>query len=469
MSFTHTGSPDDIDQLLQQAAGSLQGLVAAGAEPEKACACLELITRLLATQGASGRLPAWLLDGLTPALQARNPEVSSLPPASACRRLENTDEPGRRGGSSRVSAVLLLPQNLRCPRVPSPFSLARSHCSGGFSRSLREPTGGPALGLSTGLSPRAATKRPKLSRPPVPAPLHPLQVAARACLALGTALQLCQQCGAAACEASSHEQLAELAAQLVAAMQRHASDPSVQAAGLHALLRYAGCTTCRQHNSREQQDTLGAAGVIPAALAALAVLRAASESGVSSETSAPNGNSPQQQQQHVVGITAGLQALQYACAGHAGNLQQLAAGGGMQAVAAAMAAAPSEWPVEEHGLLLMALLACRDGAAVEEQAAAAAAIWQAAHAQVERRLVEVGRAAVWGMARLLQRLQAGTGANPVAAQLVAELQLQGAAVVLAMLQSCDKKVRAGGGRQGVGVAGGGVLLWAVAAAAAGRN
>ena len=53
----------------------------------------------------------------------------------------------------------------------------------------------------------------------------------------------------------------------------------------------------------------------------------------------------------------------------------------------------------------------------------------------------MGRAAVWGMARVLRCLLPCAAASPAGAQLVAELQLQGAAVVLAMLQSCDKKVR----------------------------
>lgn len=239
-----------------------------------------------------------------------------------------------------------------------------------------------------------------------------------------------------------------MATQLVGALQRHAAEPAVQAAGMHALLRLAGCAACRQLTSREQQDALGAAGAIPAALAALAALRAAAESGDASTSDgdaadggAAAAGTATQQQQRVAGISAGLQALHYVCVGHTANLEQLAGAGGMQAVDAALAAARSEWPAEEHALLLLAALACREGAPTEEQAAAAATIWAAAQAQVERRLVEVGRAAVWGMARLLQRLQAGAGASPQTALAVSELQLQGAAVALAMLQSCDKQVR----------------------------
>lgn len=254
----------------------------------------------------------------------------------------------------------------------------------------------------------------------------------------------------------SQAQRATMTQQLLSALQRHATEPAVQAAGMSALLRLAGCTTCRQQISREQQDALGAAGAIPAALAALEALRAAAaDGGGGSKAGASDGAAAddsaeaaaaaptEQQQQLAAGISAGLQALYYLCAGHARNLQRLADAGGLQAVGAALAAARSEWPAEEHALLLLAALACREGACADEQAAAAAPIWAAAQAQVERRLVEVGRAAVWAMARVLQRLQAGVGAGPEAAQAVAELQLQGAAVALAMLQSCDKQVRCG--------------------------
>lgn len=219
----------------------------------------------------------------------------------------------------------------------------------------------------------------------------------------------------------------------------------MQAAGLHLLLRLAGCSACRLPSGRELQDALGAAGAVPAAAAAMCALAATpTTTSSSSATSDGDGAAPASQQQHAGALSDGLQALHYMCNRHAANLAQLGACGGMQLVAAAMAAASSEWPAEEHGLLLLAQLACREGATPEEQQAAALAIWQAAQAQVERRLVEVGRAAVWGMARVLQRLQDGAAASPGAAQLVGELQLQGAAVALAMLQSCDKKVREAG-------------------------
>ena len=241
----------------------------------------------------------------------------------------------------------------------------------------------------------------------------------------------------------SPQQLGELAAQLVGALRAHPAEPAVAAAGLHLLLRLAGCSACRLPTGRELQDALGAAGAVPAAAAALGALATApTSSSLSSVSSDSDGAAPPtQQQQHVSALCDGLQALHYMCNGHAGNLAQLGACGGMQVVAAAMAAASSEWPAEEHGLLLLAQLACRQNAPTEEQQAAALAIWQAAQAQVERRLVEVGRAAVWGMARVLQCLQDSAAASPAAAQLVGELQLQGAAVALAMLQSCDKKVR----------------------------
>jgi hypothetical protein len=254
-------------------------------------------------------------------------------------------------------------------------------------------------------------------------------VAARACLALAASLQLCKKCGGAAREDLAQPQLAAIAQQLAATLQRHAAEPAVAAAGLHLLLRLAGCASCRVEISRQQQDLLAEAGAVPAAAAALALLSAAA------------------QEQHVSPISEGLQALHYLCSCHAGNLAQLASSGGVQTVVAAMAAAASAWPAEEHGLLLLAQLACRQGAALPQQAEAAATIWAAGQAQVERRLVEVGRAAVWGMARVLQRLlpQAaaadGSGGSPEGARLVADLQLQGAAVALAMLQSCDKKVR----------------------------
>lgn len=246
----------------------------------------------------------------------------------------------------------------------------------------------------------------------------------------------------------SPQQLGELAAQLVGALRAHPAEPAVAAAGLHLLLRLAGCAACRLPTGRELQDALGAAGAVPAAAAALGALASnqpCSSSRRSSSASSDGGGAapPPQQQQHAGALCDGLQALHYMCNRHAGNLAQLGACGGMQVVAAAMAAASTEWPAEEHGLLLLAQLACRQDASAEEQQAVALAIWQAAQAQVERRLVEVGRAAVWGMARLLQRLQEGAAASasPAAAQLVGELQLQGAAVALAMLQSCDKKVQ----------------------------
>lgn len=240
----------------------------------------------------------------------------------------------------------------------------------------------------------------------------------------------------------SPQQLGELAAQLVGALRAHPAEPAVAAAGLHLLLRLAGCSACRLPTGRELQDALGAAGAVPAAAAALGALATApTSSSLSSVSSDGDGAAPPSQQQHAGALCDGLHALHYMCNRHAGNLAQLGACGGMQVVAAAMAAASSEWPAEEHGLLLLAQLACRQDAPAEEQQAAALAIWQAAQAQVERRLVEVGRAAVWGMARVLQRLQYSAAASPAAAQLVGELQLQGAAVALAMLQSCDKKVR----------------------------
>lgn len=233
-------------------------------------------------------------------------------------------------------------------------------------------------------------------------------------------------------------------------MQRHTADAGMAAAGLHLLLRLAGCSGCRTPISREHQEMLGAAGAVPAAVAALCVLSAAEAQPPTAEQSpaadgeasqTPAKQAGQHAQQRVLAISEGLQALHFMCAGHAANLAQLAGAGlagGMQAVVAAMAAAPSEWAAEEHGLLLLAQLACREGAPAAELQAAAVAIWQAAQAQVERRLVEVGRAAVWAMARLLQRLLA-PGA-PASAALVPELLLQGTAIVLAMLQSCDVKV-----------------------------
>ncbi|PRW60572.1 Flowering time control FPA isoform A [Chlorella sorokiniana] len=265
------------------------------------------------------------------------------------------------------------------------------------------------------------------------------QVAARACLAIGASLNLCGACGTHGGEGvqPSPQQLGELAAQLVGALTAHPADPAVAAAGLHLLLRLAGCSACRLPSGRELQDALGAAGAVPAAVAALGAL---TSSPTSSSSSDGDGAAPPSlQQQHAGALSDGLQALHYMCNRHAGNLAQLGACGGMQVVAGAMAAASSEWPAEEHGLLLLAQLACRQGASTEEQQAAALAIWQAAQAQVERRLVEVGRAAVWGMARVLQCLQDGAAGSPAAAQLIGELQLQGAAVALAMLQSCDKK------------------------------
>lgn len=251
-------------------------------------------------------------------------------------------------------------------------------------------------------------------------------------------------------------QLAAMAQHAVAAVQRHAADPGMAAAGLRLLLRLADCPQCRTPIVADQQELLGAAGAVPAAVAALGTLCTAGAQPVASEQGAAGADSardallpPAQQQaaqpaqQRVLALSEGLQALHRVCAGHGANLAQLAAAGpagGMHAVVAAMAAASSEWLAEEAALLLLAQLACREGAPAAEQHAAAVAIWQAAQAQVERRLVEVGRAAVWAMARVLQRLLAPSGAPSAA--LVPELLLQGTAVVLAMLQSCDVKVRA---------------------------
>ncbi|KAL4447429.1 hypothetical protein ABPG75_004648 [Micractinium tetrahymenae] len=280
------------------------------------------------------------------------------------------------------------------------------------------------------------------------------EVAARAALALGAAVQLCQRCSGGQDTLQHQQQLATVAQHAVAAMQRHTAEPAVAAAGLHLLLRLAGCPCCRSPISREQQELLGVAGAVPAAVSALCVLCAAAQPAAPEQGATAGGAAgddplpPAQQQaaqlaqQRVLALGEGLQALHHMCAGHGANLAQLAAAGpagGMQAVVAAMAAASSEWPAEEYGLLLLALLACREGAPAAEQQAAAVAIWQAAQAQVERRLVEVGRAAVWGMARVLQRLLApdaaargAAGGAGGSAALVPEL-------LLAMLQSCDKK------------------------------
>lgn len=282
---------------------------------------------------------------------------------------------------------------------------------------------------------------------------------------------MCVLCPNCAQESLQRVQLGPVAQHAVAAMQRHTAEPGMAAAGLHLLLRLAGCPTCRTPISQEQQELLSVAGAVPAAVAALCTLSAAgAQPPAPKQAPAAAGDAPQlptqqatqQAQQRALAISEGLQALHFMCAGHAASLGQLAAAGpsgGMQAVAAAMAAAPSEWPAEEHGLLLLAQLACREGAPVAEQQAAAVAIWQAAQAQVERRLVEVGRAAAWAMARLLQRLLA-PGAQGAGSSLVPELLLQGTAVVLAMLQSCDMKVGRGLGVCGRGpwpVGGGGAL------------
>ncbi len=376
--------------------------------------------------------------------------------------------------------------------TPGPLALASADPALGGPASLGNPPGGPCLVAQQGISACALAAPSPTCRQTRASLADCLQVAARACLAIGASLNLCGACGAhggevrrlagclaamlaplAACECRraasaagqrtptalasypptpylqglqpSPQQLGELAAQLVGALRAHPAEPAVAAAGLHLLLRLAGCAACRLPTGRELQDALGAAGAVPAAAAALGALASNQPCSSRSSASSDGGGAapPPQQQQHAGALCDGLQALHYMCNRHAGNLAQLGACGGMQVVAAAMAAASTEWPAEEHGLLLLAQLACRQDASAEEQQAAALAIWQAAQAQVERRLVEVGRAAVWGMARLLQRLQEGAAASasPAAAQLVGELQLQGAAVALAMLQSCDKKVR----------------------------
>ncbi|PSC68138.1 Flowering time control FPA [Micractinium conductrix] len=269
------------------------------------------------------------------------------------------------------------------------------------------------------------------------------EVVARAGLTLGSELQLCPQCSSTTQDAALQAQLVSLAHAAVTAVQRHAGSTTVSAAAVQVLLRLSDCSLCGSQLSRDKQDELCAAGVVPAVVAALGTLctMPAPPSAVAASTAAGSDGAEQQQPaSQAPAISEGVQALQCMCAAHAGNLGQLAAAGGVQAVAAAISAASTEWPAEEQGLLLLAQLACREGATPAEQQAAAAAIWQSAQAQVERRLVEVGRAAVWAMSRVLQRLLPSSGAGAAgSSQHVAELLLQGTAVVLAMLQSCDKK------------------------------
>jgi hypothetical protein len=222
--------------------------------------------------------------------------------------------------------------------------------------------------------------------------------------------------------------VAPLAQQLVAALQLHSGDASVQAAGLHLALKLTGCTTCRLPITPEQQDVLGATGLVSAAAAALALL------------SAPVPAEAAELQQRSAGISYGLRALHNLCGFHAANLNHLAAASGVHVVGSATAAAPADPLVEEHSLLLLTHLACREAASVEQQQAAAVAVWQAAHAQVQLRHPEVSRAAVWCMAQLLRRMLPFARRGAAAEQLLAELQVQGVALVLALLQGGDQTV-----------------------------
>ena len=198
-------------------------------------------------------------------------------------------------------------------------------------------------------------------------------------------------------DAALQAQLVSLAHAAVTAVQRHAGSTTVSAAAVQVLLRLSDCSLCGSQLSRDKQDELCAAGVVPAVVAALGTLctMPAPPSAVAASTAAGSDGAEQQQPaSQAPAISEGVQALQCMCAAHAGNLGQLAAAGGVQAVAAAISAASTEWPAEEQGLLLLAQLACREGATPAEQQAAAAAIWQSAQAQVERRCDRPGLAAV---------------------------------------------------------------------------
>ncbi|KAL4856776.1 Flowering time control protein FPA [Chlorella vulgaris] len=247
------------------------------------------------------------------------------------------------------------------------------------------------------------------------------EVSAKACLDLANTLQLCNHCSSNA-DSGKVDDVAPLAQQLVAALHLHSSDASVQVAGLHLALKLTGCTTCRLPSTPERQDVLGATGLVPAAAAALAVL------------SAPVPAEAAELQQRSAGISYGLRALHNLCGFHAANLNHLAAASGVHVVGSATAAAPADPLAEEHSLLLLTHLACREAASVEEQQAAAVAVWQAAQAQVQLRHPEVSRAAVWCMAQLLRRMLPFARLGAAAEQLLAELQVQGVALVLALLQ-----------------------------------
>jgi hypothetical protein len=226
-----------------------------------------------------------------------------------------------------------------------------------------------------------------------------------------------------------------LARQLAAALREHPAELALQAAGMHLLLPLSGCVACRAPLSREQQDAVGAAGAVPAAAAALATLAAAAAAAESDEA----------RQLASAALAAGLAALQHLCADHAANLEQLAGAGGVPTVRSALAAATDAHPAQEPALLLLAQLACRQAASPEERQAAALAVWQAAQAQAERGRLQAARAAAWAMARVLRALGGASSAtaDPASAQLAAELQLRGVAVVLAFLQGCNDKVGAG--------------------------
>eukprot|EP00887_Chlorella_sp_A99_P003033 scaffold9.g3033.t1 len=215
--------------------------------------------------------------------------------------------------------------------------------------------------------------------------------------------QPCQRCTGGAVQGGQEHQLGAAAAQVVAALERSPSDATVQAAGLQLLLQLACCAECHGSHGPEVRAVLGGARAVQAAVGALLTC-----AGAAAEPAAAMLGGAAGQPAPAAAVAHGLQALRLMCVGDVANSSSLLEAGGATVVAASLPAVAGNSAGQEAALLLLGAVCSAPAAPASQLGQAAASVLacaEAAAAAQGLRLPQAARAAMWAVARLLQRVQ----------------------------------------------------------------